>query len=216
MKTIPKVKICGIRSMNDIEILNEYRPDYCGFVFAESKRKVGLTEVKELIPYLQKEILPVGVFVDQEITFIMKAIEAGIKVVQLHGDEDQQFINELKIKINNNQISIWKVIRINKEIASDREPYLNINGLIFDKYSAVAYGGTGVAFNWDILSGKTFEAPIVLAGGLTADNLKDAVRIVNPFCVDVSSSVETHGYKDKEKVKVFVKKLKSLNLFNSQ
>ena len=141
-----KLKICGMRRSEDIEMANRHKPDYIGFVFAESPRKVSFEQAKELSALLSEDIVPVGVFVNEHMKLIVDLFRDGIiEIAQLHGDEDEKYIRNLK-----------------------------------DKNS------------------------IFLAGGLNSENLALAIEEFNPFAVDLSSSVETDGFKDEEKIEEII------------
>ena len=196
----PKIKICGLRSMADIEIVNECLPDFAGFVFAPSKRQVSISEAKCMIERLNNSITPVGVFVNAEIEEITQAVKAGIRVVQLHGDE--KYIDRLKSL----PIQIWKTIKVHDENVNILE---NVDAVLLDSYNEKMQGGTGQTFNWDIVQRLKINKPIILAGGLNERNVSRAITITNPYCVDVSSGVETDGKKDKDKVKMFCGKVRS-------
>lgn len=217
-----KIKICGIRFKEDVAILNEYKPDFAGFVLAPSRRRVEIEELRALISLLNRDIIPVGVFVNQDPTLIFEAIAAGIRIMQLHGDEtpaDIENLRNLLVERNEANIRIWKAIRIKtEEKACSNDPEVNsydysglIDGILFDKYDPNAYGGTGETFDWKliknppIISGRDKEKlPLILAGGLTVNNVRSAVMTVLPYCVDVSSGVETNSRKDREKIRELI------------
>lgn len=221
--TKTKIKICGIRFREDVAILNEYKPDFAGFVLAPSKRRVEIQDLRTFISLLNKDIIPVGVFVNQDSTVIFEAIAAGIRILQLHGDETPTEIENLRnllARRNETNILIWKAIRINtREKTCFHDPEVNlsndysglIDGILYDKYDPNAYGGTGETFDWKLIKdrspifGKDKEnLPLILAGGLTADNVRSAITTVLPYCVDVSSGVETNSRKDKKKIREFI------------
>lgn len=210
-KNTTKIKICGLKRKKDIEIVNKYRPDYIGFVFAESKRKVIKEQAMELRKILNSDILAVGVFVNEDIDKIVDLVEDKvIDLIQLHGDEDKEYIIKLREALSTKQIDakIIKVIRV--ESGDNVKEILMRNDLLdyilFDTYSSKEYGGTGQAFDWNIL--KDIKQPFFLAGGLNSENVNDAIKTCNPYVVDVSSAVETDGYKDEEKIKEFITKIK--------
>lgn len=210
-KNTTKIKICGLKRKKDIEIVNKYRPDYIGFVFAESKRKVIKEQAMELRKILNSDILAVGVFVNEDIDKIVDLVEDKvIDLIQLHGDEDKEYIIKLREALSTKQIDakIIKAIRVEsgdnvKEILMGNDL---LDYILFDTYSSKEYGGTGQAFDWNIL--KDIKQPFFLAGGLNSENVNDAIKTCNPYVVDVSSAVETDGYKDEEKIKEFITKIK--------
>lgn len=208
-KSNPKIKICGIRTLEDVGIVNEFLPEFVGFVLAESKRRVDIETLKTLIEKLDKKIQPVGVFVNETYDGILRAIEAGIKVLQLHGDEKPDYIYNLKMSMEDNNISIWKAIRVDDaRISNQIFDFGDIDAVVLDKYSKKQFGGTGEAFNWEIVRKINISYPIILAGGLNSDNVQTAVSIANPWCVDVSSGVEENNKKDKELIKRFIKNIR--------
>lgn len=206
-----KIKICGIRTFDDIRIMNRYRPDFTGFILAKSQRKVEIPELKSLLKELNIEITPVGVFVNETIDKVLEAIEVGIRVVQLHGDESEEYIEALTKKLENSSIKIWKAIRIGEDPLGDMlklENYVGVDGILLDRFSAKAYGGTGEVFNWKSFEKYPFKQGIILAGGLKAENVMTGIQYLKPFCVDVSSGVELDGKKDENKVKELISLLR--------
>ena len=194
MKEMTKLKICGIRRLEDTEILNTIQPDFAGFVFADSKRQVTFDEARTLRRDLDNSIQTVGVFVDAELNFIQKLVEEGvIQYIQLHGAEDSRYIQALREKT---AVPIIKATRVFSRNDVEEETHADI--VLYDAYHKELRGGTGETFNWNLLKGKTDN--YFLAGGLTAENIQKAIRQLNPYAVDVSSGVETNGYKDKEKL----------------
>ncbi|HJB24307.1 MAG TPA: phosphoribosylanthranilate isomerase [Candidatus Jeotgalibaca pullicola] len=194
-----KVKICGLRTLEDVAAANVCLPDYIGFVFAEkSKRKIDRATAAQLKGKLSEEIQAVGVFVNQSIQDILDLCNQNvIDVIQLHGEEDERFIQQLKERLPN---PIIKAIPVGKTIFKQSE---KADFLLFDT-ATVERGGSGKTFDWKLLSNEQ-EKPYFLAGGLTTENVTQAVSTLHPYCVDVSSGVETAGKKDQEKMKRFVK-----------
>ncbi|UWG98838.1 phosphoribosylanthranilate isomerase [Dehalobacter sp. DCM] len=230
----PKIKICGIRSLEDIAILNEFQPDFAGFVLAPSKRKVTINELKILIASLDKKILPVGVFVNQDPEYVVQAVEAGLQVLQIHGDETRAYMQKLRelmeSKYSPRKIMIWKAIRVGSENAGPvtRNEFQDcVDGFIVDKYDPLTYGGTGETFDWNLVKSpekdlcgnllkRSFgEIPMILAGGLTENNVQLAMSTLHPYCLDVSSSVETEGRKDRDKIQRFIDCIRSYSPRNS-
>ncbi|SHJ43150.1 phosphoribosylanthranilate isomerase [Dethiosulfatibacter aminovorans DSM 17477] len=203
-----KVKICGLRTMEDIKAVNKYRPDYVGFVLADSKRKVCRSHLKILLEQLDKGIIPVGVFVNHSIHYVEQTIGAGIKVVQLHGDENDKYIEKLEELKKEYDFEIWKAVRLGEQPVDMVSEYLdsfgNVDGFLLDKLSNKAYGGLGEKFSWERYRDIGKKYPIVLAGGLNEFNVMEGLETIKPFCVDVSSGVETKGSKDPEKIRRFI------------
>ena len=180
------IKICGLRRAIDIEYVNKLKPDYIGFVFADSKRKVNINEATLLKANLDKNIKAVGVFRNNDIELIRKAVENNIiDLIQLHGDEDDSYI--LKIKEFTN-LPIIKAYRDSK--------YSDYS--LFDNDDP----GKGIVFDWNSINTKK---PFFLAGGININNIDDALKI-NPYCIDVSSGVEENGFKDFDKMKEIIKR----------
>lgn len=197
MKT--KVKICGLRSLRDIEIVNKYDIDYVGFVFAESKRRVSIHEVKAMGEALRKDIKAVGVFVNTPPEEINKIVDyCKIDIVQLHGNETLEECEKIKAPI-------WKSISVKEKAdAAKIELYKNTQGILLDGIKP----GSGECFNWDLAKGISDKYFTILAGGLTTENVSNAIQEVKPQVVDVSSGVETDSIKDEEKIREFARRVK--------
>ena len=218
----PKVKMCGIFKVETIPAVVEAKPDYMGLVFAPSKRQVTVDQAKTLVKelhrgYAQKygsdtehdkndTIKTVGVFVNETVdNLITIANEANLDAVQLHGDEDEAFIQSLKERTN---VEVWKAIQIRS--AADVEKWIDSSAdmLLFDAYHKDERGGTGEVFDWSSLD--AFERPFMLAGGIDSTNVARAIRTVRPYGIDISSGIETNGVKDDEKITAFTKIVKSI------
>lgn len=203
-----KIKICGIKRLEDIEIVNKYKPDYIGFVFYKNSRYVDFETAKELKSKLDKSIRAVGVFVNEPIDFIVKlCISNIIDVVQLHGDEDDEYIKQLRALV---KCRIIKAVRVKSAEQILQEEQKKCDFLLLDTYKKDVYGGSGEKFNWDLIPDDLVKE-YFLAGGLNADNIQLAIKTLHPFCVDVSSSVETDGVKDEQKIKKIIEKVRSVN-----
>lgn len=209
-----KLKICGIKRIEDINIINKYKIDYIGFVFAESPRKISFNKARELSNLLNNNIVPVGVFVNENINFIVKLYkEKIIKIAQLHGTEDENYIKNLKNKSYNEtgtQIPIINAIEIkNININSLNKKLSKLNETSADYLILDSGKGSGKPFNWKLIDkNKTLKKPFFLAGGLNNKNLRLAINEFNPYAVDLSSGVETDGFKDEEKIKEIVEIVK--------
>lgn len=203
-----KIKICGIKRTEDIEIVNKYKPDYIGFIFSKSPRQIDFETAKELKSKLDKSIRVVGVFVNEPIDFIVKlCISNVIDVVQLHGDEDDEYIKQLRALV---KCRIIKAVRVKSTEQILQEEQKKCDFLLLDTYKKDVYGGSGEKFNWDLIPNDLVKE-YFLAGGLNANNIQLAIKTLQPFCVDVSSSVETDGIKDEQKVKEIIEKVRSVN-----
>ncbi|KAB2443238.1 phosphoribosylanthranilate isomerase [Bacillus luti] len=199
-----KVKICGITDMKTAKRACEYGADALGFVFAESKRKITPEQAKEIIGELPAHVLKIGVFVNESVEVIQKiADECGLTHVQLHGDEDNYQIERLNIP------SIKALGVISEGDMKNAQAY-EANYILFDSPKEKFHGGNGKKFSWELLTHMPNELreKTILAGGLNALNIEEAIRTIQPYMVDVSSGVETEGKKDVEKIKEFIKKAK--------
>ena len=218
----PKIKMCGISKVETILAVVEAKPDYMGLVFAPSKRQVTVDQAKILVEELHRgyakkygldtehdkndTIKTVGVFVNETVdNLVTIANEANLDAVQLHGDEDETFIQSLKERTN---VEVWKAIQI--RTAADTEKWIDSSAdmLLFDAYHKDERGGTGEVFDWSSLD--AFERPFMLAGGIDSTNVARAIRTVRPYGIDISSGIETNGVKDDEKITAFTKIVKSI------
>ena len=199
-----KIKICGLRRLKDIEYANILMPDYAGFILAEGfKRSITKEQAEEFASKLDGSIKRTGVFVNQPQDIVADYVNSGIiQYVQLHGDEDNNYIKTLARCIKK-EYGIIKALRIkSKEDIKNAQVY-NCDYLLFDTYTDGMAGGSGRAFDWTLV--KNINKPFFLAGGLSASNVKEALKITMPYAVDASSSMETDGYKDFKKMEEFVK-----------
>ena len=192
-----KIKLCGLTRPCDIEAVNELQPDYIGFVFAKkSRRYVSPEKAVELKAMLAPEIQAVGVFVNEEPEQIVSLLEAGtIDVAQLHGQEGEREIRRLRELTDHPLIQAF---RIDTEQDVERANASMADYVLLDSGA----GGTGTVFDWDLL--QAIRRPYFLAGGLDTENLGTVKAKLNPYGIDVSSGIETDGYKDKEKMTAFV------------
>lgn len=192
-----KIKLCGLTRPCDIEAVNELQPDYIGFVFAKkSRRYVSPEKAEELKAMLTPGIQAVGVFVNEEPEQIAALFEAGtIDVAQLHGQESETEIRRLRELTNHPLIQAF---RIDTEQDVERANASTADYVLLDSGA----GGTGTVFDWNLL--QAIRRPYFLAGGLDTENLGTVKAKLNPYGVDVSSGIETGGYKDKEKMTAFV------------
>ena len=181
-----KVKICGLRRKEDVLIANKYRPNYIGFVFAEkSPRKITKDEAIALKNLLNNDIIAVGVFRNNPIDDVIDIASSGaINMIQLHGSEDEEYINRLKKEV---KLPIIKAY----------SNYSNADYALFDSDTP----GEGKVFDWSKID---HTKPFFLAGGISRDNILEALK-QNPYCIDASSSLETNGFKDEAKIKEFIR-----------
>ena len=193
MKT--KIKICGLRRREDILAVNEARPDYCGFIieFPKSFRSVTADKVRELVKDLSPEIKGVGVFVNAPVEFVSGLMNDGtLALAQLHGQEDEAYIRELK-KLTDKPIIKAFSVKTSEDIEKALQSPADY--ILLDQ----GRGGTGMTFDWSLI--PKIERPFFLAGGIGAENLEQAIREIRPYAVDLSSSVETDKWKDSEKIR---------------
>ena len=189
-----KIKICGLRRPEDIDYVNEAKPDFAGFIIdvPKSRRNVPREKVRELTALLSPEILPVGVFVNAPMETILSLVTDGtLKAVQLHGQESQSYLEELKKQVAVPLIRAFSIRSPEDLTEAEKSP---ADFVLLDNGA----GGTGETFDWSLLS--SFDRPFFLAGGLRLENITEAVSRFHPYALDLSSCVETDGYKDKEKI----------------
>ena len=191
-----KIKLCGLRRECDIEYANELKPEYVGFVFARNSKRYVTPENAEILrKKLDSGIVPVGVFVDENPEVIADLLKRNIiEAVQLHGGEDEEYINALR---ELTECTIIKAFRIESEADIEAANRCTADYVLLD-----SGGGTGKTFDHSLLKGIT--RPYFLAGGLTPENVGEAVKKLAPYGVDASSSLETDGFKDKNKMAAFV------------
>lgn len=198
-----KIKICGLTRTEDIEMVNEFLPDYIGFVFAKSRRQVSAEQAKELKNKLRPAIKAVGVFVNEKPENIAEIANQGIiDLIQIHGDEDAAYCAQLR-KLT--QAPIIKVVRVEREDDLAGIEEFDCDYYLFDTLSSKEYGGTGKAFDHSLLYNKEIKKPFFVAGGLNQDNVAAVIEVIKPFGVDTSGGVETDGIKDANKIKEFIK-----------
>jgi phosphoribosylanthranilate isomerase len=201
-----KVKICGITSPADGLVAAEAGADMIGLMFYDkSPRHISIATAKQIAHAVPPFVMKVGVFVDPDEDTVMRAIgECGLSLLQFHGSETPDFCMQFGL------MSV-KAFRIQNTASLAPISNYSTDAYLLDAYSKTALGGSGEQFNWDLaIDAQKFGKPIFLAGGLTPQNVTEAVRKVNPFAVDVSSGVESApGKKDADKVKRFIAAAKS-------
>jgi phosphoribosylanthranilate isomerase len=193
---VTKVKFCGVSRPCDIEAANELRPEYVGFVFATgSHRCITPEKAKELKQMLSRDILAVGVFVNEMPEKIAYLLDNGIiDIAQLHGHEDEDYIQSLRRLTNKPTIKAFRI-----ESKKDLEA---AECCIADYVLLDSGAGTGTTFDWKLI--KSIRRPYFLAGGLSLDNVKEAITMLHPYAVDVSSGIETDKLKNKAKMTAFI------------
>jgi phosphoribosylanthranilate isomerase len=202
-----KIKICGITNLTDAILALDLGADALGFIFySNSKRYISTEDASRIISKLPPFVKTVGVFVNQSVEELksMKR-EIGFDIFQLHGDEKPDYCRQLGN-------SVIKVIRVKDRINQDKIDSFPVQALLFDAYSKADFGGTGRSFDWGLIKGIAPSKTIILSGGLTPENVAEAIDIVNPYAVDVSTGVEDHpGKKNAVKLKAFIKAVRNGN-----
>jgi phosphoribosylanthranilate isomerase len=204
-----KVKICGITNAPDALAAVEAGADALGFMFYEkSPRHLSIRDAAEIIRQLPPFVIKVGVFVDASEDLVMRAIgDCGLNTLQFHGRETPEYCTQFGLLT-------MKAFRIRDAESLKELRNYPTDAWLLDAYAADKLGGTGEKFNWDLaIEAKKLGRPIFLAGGLTPENVAEAVKKVHPYAVDVSSGVEaTPGKKDHEKIRQFIKAAKSVEI----
>lgn len=189
-----RIKICGLTRPEDIQTVNEAKPDFCGFIveFPKSRRNVTVDQLRKLREKLDENILPAGVFVNAPVELPAQLLNEGtIALAQLHGQEDEEYITRLKGMTD--QLLI-KAFSIKTEEDVEQALRSGADYILLDQGA----GGTGETFDWNLV--PSIKRPWFLAGGLGCDNLESAIHLLHPWAVDLSSSVETDGHKDPDKI----------------
>jgi phosphoribosylanthranilate isomerase len=202
-----KVKICGMTSVADALAAAEAGADMIGLNFYDSSpRHITLATAMEISRALPPFVLRVGVFVNPEEALVNRAIaDCGLGMLQFHGDESSEFCTQFGLMC-------MKAIRVRDEASLQQLKNFHTDAFLLDAHSKSGLGGTGEKFNWELaIEAQKFGKPIFLAGGLTPENVADAVKQVRPFAVDVSSGVESSpGKKDAAKVRAFIAAVKAV------
>jgi phosphoribosylanthranilate isomerase len=200
----PKIKICGITNQDDAETAVHEGADALGFVFySQSPRYVEPAVAKQIIRCLPPFVLPVGVFVNQDLDTVRRLFDdCGLALAQLHGDESPDFCESLKRPV-------LRALRLRDRSSflalAEFKGRMGVRGFVVDAFSDRVYGGTGHTTNWSLAGEVAKAVPILLAGGLTPENVQEAIRQVQPYGVDVSSGVEQRpGRKDSAKIRAFI------------
>lgn len=189
-----KIKICGLFRQEDISYVNQAKPDFIGFIlnFPKSHRNLSKEQALSFKQQLDPSILSVGVFVNAEPKFIETCItEQIIDIVQLHGEENEEYLFNLRTLLPNTEI--WKAFCIRNKADISYAKNSSADRILLDN----GYG-TGTSFDWSLIS--TFEKPMILAGGLIPENISEAIHCYHPWAIDISSGVETNHVKDYSKI----------------
>lgn len=202
-----KIKICGLTRFEDISAVNHCMPDYIGFVFAESRRRVTPQQAYLLKKELNPQMKAIGVFTNEKISSIVDLCEAGtIDMIQLHGDETESYIQELKGKTKHPIIKAVRVQCVEQIIMAQSLP---CEFLLLDTWQNGQYGGSGKTFDHTLV--PKLEKPFFIAGGLQIENIPKAILSCNPYGIDISSGVETDGLKDEKKIKEIVEVVRKID-----
>lgn len=205
-----KIKICGLKREEDIAFVNEYLPDYVGFVFAGEKRRIDDETARKLKLLLNPVIPVIGVFVNEDINHIVKLLKENIiDMVQLHGDETSEDITKLKKLVD---CPIIKAVHVRSTEDITKAKDLPVDFLLLDTYVDGMHGGSGTEFDKSLIPDKMGR--YFMAGGLNASNLNDVLEKYSPYAVDLSSGVETDGFKDKNKIKEVIEIVRNFNKVN--
>ena len=213
-----KIKLCGMMKPCDIEYANRVKPDFVGFIFANTRRKISAAQAQQFREALDAEIPAVGVFVNEDIPVIASLVQGGcIDMIQLHGEEDADYIRRLREVCD---VPVIKAVKVQTVEQIRQAAALPVDYLLLDTYRKGILGGTGEAFDWELLreakaaagdtaEGELFGKPYFLAGGLHAGNLREAAAL-GSYGLDVSSGIETDGSKDFTKMVEVMKLLRSI------
>ena len=195
--TRTRIKICGLRRKEDISYVNEVLPDFAGFIFDPSRRRYIEPETAAVLrPQLADSIRAVGVFVNAAPEEVLRIAETvRLDLIQLHGSEDDTYIRNLR---KQTFLPIIKAIRVRTEEDTAQAAASSADLILLDNGA----GGTGTRFNWELA--QKVSRDFLLAGGISAENAADAIRLCHPWGLDASSSLETEGMKDPEKIRSFM------------
>ncbi len=196
------VKICGLMRPEDVDAVNCFRPDYAGFVFTSSRRRVSSEKAREMISRLDPAVVPVGVFVGERAEVVAAITgQCGLQAVQLHGGEDNSYITALR-KLLPLGVAVIQAVRVRDAASLEIARQSACDLLLLDAWVDGVPGGAGHTFDWRLLT--RFPRPYLLAGGLHGGNVGEAIQMLQPLGVDVSSGVETDGNKNYDKIGRFI------------
>jgi phosphoribosylanthranilate isomerase len=197
-----KVKVCGIKEFEDVHVAADAGADAVGLVFAESPRRVSVERAREIAAALPEGVLKVGVFVDEEPEEVLRiAREVGLDYAQLHGDEGPEAVAEIR----SGGLGVIKAIRVRDAASLEEMERYDADLFMLDAYSEKVRGGTGERFDWGLAKAVKGYANILVSGGLTPENVREAIELFEPYGVDASSSLEDRpGKKNSERVRRFV------------
>lgn len=204
-----RVKVCGIARPEDAQVADRAGADAVGLIFAPSPRRVTVERAAEIDGVLSPWVARVGVFVDAALAEMERVLSrVRLDVLQLHGKESPGFVREVREAFG---LRIVKAASVREAADLERLESYDVDAVLLDTYVPGQAGGTGKTFDWELALRWTDNRPLILAGGLTPDNVVDAVQRVRPYGVDVSSGVESApGVKDHRKVKQFIARARQL------
>lgn len=213
----PSIKICGLQTEADVTSINDVAVQYAGFVLAPSKRQVSINTLCKLLPRLKKTIVPVAVTVNASESEIGRMIEeAGVTHIQLHGDEDVTFCEQLRQRFAPNVTLIKALPARGKNTLASIKHYGDVvDTILIDTYQANLRGGSGKTFQWHDIpayqeASRAVSVPLWIAGGLDPDNVQRLIEQYVPDGVDVSSGVEHEGIKSVNRMRQFVRKVRAV------
>ena len=201
------VKICGITSLKDAQAAVDYGASALGFIFYDQSPRCIQSEIaSQIVAELNGQVAFVGVFVNEKLDQVHAiSDEVGLNFIQLHGDETPEYCQKV-------QLSVIKVFRVSPEFDGGMMNSYNVHAFLLDTYKKGTPGGTGEIFNWNTISNLSIDIPIILSGGLDADNIKSGINVVRPSAVDVSSGIESKpGIKDEKKMDTLFKIIKNID-----
>jgi len=212
---MPLVKICGITNLDDARAAIEAGADMLGFNFYRpsprfiepAKARAIIEKMRTAIEGLEQQVTSVGVFVNEASPEVVLKIadEAGVRAVQLHGDESIEFCRSLKSLMKDR--FLIKVLRVSRDSGIDRVEKYDVDAIMLDAFDRDVYGGTGRVIDWSMARrARELTTRLFLAGGLSPDNVAEAIAAVQPYAVDACSGLESSlGVKDPERMKGFVR-----------
>ncbi|MGN0621005.1 MAG: phosphoribosylanthranilate isomerase [Porcipelethomonas sp.] len=205
-----KIKLCGMRRQEDISYVNEFVPDYAGFILSGGfRRSIDSDTFRNLVSSMRSDIKRVGVFVNEPPENILKNYAELLDVIQLHGDENEKYVQTLRQSCS---CEIWKAVRARSSADIETAASTGCNKLLIDSYVKGKVGGTGQKADLKIIKKARISLPFFLAGGLNAENIEESLKSVKPYGADLSGGIETDGFKDREKIREIINIVRSADL----
>lgn len=200
-----RIKICGITNEEDALAATRFGADALGFIFAPSPRRISAEKARKVIKALPPLVQRVGVFVDEDLEEVLSVAETcGLDILQFHGSESAEYCNSFDYRV-------IKAVRLRNRQDLKSLPNYNdvVHALLLDTYVPDKLGGTGMTFDWELAVKAKKYGRIILAGGLSPENVAAAISIVKPYAVDASSSLEqSPGIKDHERIAQFIERVR--------